>query len=108
MHFPRSGLEYGNGVPVPDNVIPYQVEDYVACYVYTWIDGNKTVTGSNTVGMVKRKKVKNVEIEFETENSGVAESEDSVCLDDNIPSDWLDEFETTVGGVGSVPRIRTP
>ena len=108
MHFPRTGLEYENGTPVPSDEVPVQVHDYVACYIYTWVDGNKSISGGGSVGMVRKKKVKNVEIEYETGSSGVVTSDDSICLDDNIPNDWIDDTETTIGGVGSVGKLRFP
>ena len=108
MHFPRSGLEYWNGTPVPDDEVPMPVHDYIACFIYTWIDGNKSISGDSTVGMVRKKKVKNVEIEYETGNSSTVETDENVCLEDNIPSDWIGDTETTVGGVGSVRKIRYP
>ena len=109
MVFPRTGLEYHNGTPVSDDVVPDEVHDYIACFIYTWIDTGKSISGGSTVGMVRKKKVDKVEIEYETGSGDILDTSSSdTCLEESIPEAWIADTMTTLGGVGTVPKVRTP
>jgi hypothetical protein len=110
MHFPRSGLFYKNGNAVPEDQIPNEINNYVACYLFEWISNNRSTTGSSSIGMVRKKKVDDVEIEFET-GSSIAEvtvDGSDLCMASYIPEDWVYKTETSILGVGSVGKMRAP
>jgi len=109
MKFPRSGLTYQNGTPVPEDIIPNEVCGFVACFIYDWIASGRTTTQSSNVGAIKSKKVGDVSITYETGGSIIQPSEDggADCIDNNIPSGWYeDELSSTIGGIGTVGTKR--
>ena len=109
MQFPRSGLEFSNGNPVPSDEVPFQVKEYVACFVYVWISGGTSI-GNNTqkTGLVSKKKVDEVEVWYDNDtDTQIFDYENNKCLDDYIPGNWI-TGSLSIGGVGSIRKIRTP
>jgi hypothetical protein len=106
MHWPRTGVKYPNGQPVPDNEVPQEIKAATACIIRAALRGEYR-SGNAALGMVKKKKVDDIEIEFETGNTGAVLEEDptDTCVSDTIPKGWITETGADLG-MGSIPLRR--
>jgi len=113
MYFPRSGLEYDNGMIVPNDAVPDEIQMYVACFIYASMSIGYSDNISGIEKPISSKSVGSVNISYDTNASvsseyGTKESFINSCSREHIPDSWIDELVETFAVVGSIPKTRQP
>ena len=106
VKFPRSGLTFPNGQPVPDNIIPEPIKIAMACYIFGTMVAGYNDELTPTEGKISSKKVGDVSVSYDTGSTQLKEATretySNKCVSDNIPKEWLETPPSVSVGIGTV------